>query len=198
MILKFPDLNTLRLALTSGVVPAAVVQAPVVAGYDGQQQLWVECKASLARNVQSELRRFGVVVGRPMGTDVTAEFASWLELVPLQPDPRPPEKPEQLPVLFELTGAGDLSRIVFEILRLGNDRQSFRWLANDDGDTRALLRVVGPPYYSLLRAIDRDGKATAPLAYVERAAKVWVELGQTHPLLDLVKPPAGKLAFLRA
>src|SRR5438309_693786 len=99
MILKFPDLNTLRLVLTSGVVPAAVVQAPVVAGFDGQQQLWVECKASLARPVLSELRRLEVVVGRSMGTDVTTEFASWPELVPLQPDHRPPEKTEQLPVL---------------------------------------------------------------------------------------------------
>ncbi len=198
MILKFPDLNTLRLALTTGVLPAAIVQASVVAGFDDSEQLWVEATGSLARGTLGELRKLNVISAKTMGCAVTAMFASWLELVPLLPDPRPPEKPDQLPVLFELNDGNDLARIVFEILRLGNDRQSFRWLANDDGDTRALLRVVGPPYYSLLRAIDRNGKTNAPVAYVERAPNIWVELGQTHPLLDLVKVPKGKLLFLRA
>ncbi len=198
MILKFPDLNTLRLVLTSGLVPAAVAQAGVVAGADEQGCLWVQASASLARGVQAELRRLDVASAREMAKVETTAFASWLELVPLQPDPRPLERPEQLPVLFELSDGGDLARIVFEVLRLGNDRQAFRWLGNDEGETRALLRVVGPPYYSLLRAIDRAGQASAPVAYVERAANVWVELGQTHPLLELVKPPPGKLLFLRA
>jgi hypothetical protein len=198
MILKFPNLNTVRLAMTASVMPAAVVQAPVVGGFDDQGRLWVECKGLLARTVQSELRRIGVVFSQAGVIPVAAEFGSWLELVPLQPDPKPPDHPEQLPVVFDLASGEELSRVIFEILRLGNDRQSFRWLGSDDGDARALLRVVGPPYYSLLRAIDRDGKASDPVAYIERAPDVWVELGQTHPLLDLIKPPAGKLLFLRA
>ena len=60
-----------------------------------------------------------------------------------------------------------------------------------------LLRVVGPPYYSLLRALERDGSAKAPRAYVERAPRVWVEIGYTHPLVEALKPTAGKSLLIR-
>ena len=46
MILKFPDLNTLHLALIRGSVPVAMSQAGAAAGFD-QNQCWVETSASL-------------------------------------------------------------------------------------------------------------------------------------------------------
>src|SRR5947209_12843916 len=60
MILKFPDLNTLRIALTTGAVPGAVSQTAVVAGFDDQDQLWVDTSATFPRPAQTELRRLGV------------------------------------------------------------------------------------------------------------------------------------------
>ena len=42
MILKFPDLDTLRLALVTGAVPPAVTQTPASAGFDDQGPVWVE------------------------------------------------------------------------------------------------------------------------------------------------------------
>ena len=199
MILTFPDLDTLRLALTSGAVPAAVALAPAVAGFDDDGRVWVEPSADLPA------RR------RP-------SCAAWAPASPRRPAPRPPSRcpagsnccrcarsadpvaqPEQTPVLFELAEGEQLSSLVIEMLRLGNDRQGFRWLEDPQGKSpgRALLRVVGPPYYSLLRAIDRDGQASAPIAYVEQAPRVWVELGYRHPLVDHLKPPEGKLLLLR-
>src|SRR5262249_6714789 len=76
---------------------------------------------------------------------------------------------------------------------------SFRWLQEDGNkDGRALLRVVGPPYYSLLRAIDQlGGPDVAPHAFVERAPGVWVQLGHRHPLAASIRPPKGKLLLLR-
>ena len=60
------------------------------------------------------------------------------------------------------------------MLRLGNDRQSFRLLRVESGglaDGVVLLRVLGPPYFTLLRALDRNG-TDVPCAYTERAPGV--------------------------
>ncbi len=197
MILKFPNLDTLKLALTSGAVPPAISQGAATAGFDEQDQVWVDTSISLPRAALNELKRLGVQSAKTNGAALSAAVGSWLEILPLRPDPTPLEKPEQTPVLFDLAGA-ELLGLVNEILRLGNDRQSFRWLdADDDHEGRALLRVFGPPYYSLLRALDRQGNMAAPVAYLERAPRVWIELGFTHPLAGNLKAPAGKLLLLR-
>src|SRR5262249_549963 len=78
------------------------------------------------------------------------------------------------------------------MLRLGNDRQSFRYLTGADAENeRILLRVIGPPYYTLLRALDRlNAEITA---YVEKAPRVWIELGHTHPLATQLIVPKGHI-----
>ena len=97
---------------------------------------------------------------------------------------------ERTPVLFELPESARLADVVSEMLRLGNDRQSFRQQQTADG-VRTLLEVKGPPYYTLLRAIDHlEGKA-APRAYVEQQPRVWVEVGYSHPLADQIQPAPG-------
>src|SRR3954465_15550565 len=118
MILKFPDLPPLRLALTTGAVPTAVCQTPATAGFGDQEQLWVETPASLPRSNQNELRKLGVQICRASGATLTAEVSSWLELLPLQPNPTPVERAEQTPVLFDLSGGEQLGRMVIEMLRL--------------------------------------------------------------------------------
>src|SRR5262249_8421675 len=146
------------------------------------------------------LKRLGVQAVKTIGAMLTVEVCCWAELLPLQADPRPIDRLEQTAVLFDLGGGEQLSQLVVEILRLGNDRQSFRWLdegVNKTGEARALLRVVGPPYYSLLRALDRNGTSAGPRAFVERAPRVWVEVGQTHPFAEQIKPPEGKILLLR-
>ncbi|HEY7311506.1 MAG TPA: hypothetical protein VH643_19240 [Gemmataceae bacterium] len=199
MIVKFPDLDTLQLALTSGAVPVEVAQKPAVAGFSEEDELWVETSARLSAAAQRELKRLGAVVCRSSGAALSSEVSSWLELLPLVPDETPPNTLEQAPVLFDVPGGEELSRLVMEMLRLGNDRQSFRWLQEDGNeDGRALLRVVGPPYYSLLRAIDQlGGPDVAPHAFVERAPGVWVQLGHRHPMAASIRPPKGKLLLLR-
>jgi hypothetical protein len=209
MIVKFPNLETLRLALSSGAVPAEVAQKAAVAGFGEEDQLWVETSARLSAAVQKELKRLGVMVCRASGAALSTEVSCWLELLPLVPDDTPLDRLEQTPVLFEVPRGDELPRLVLEMLRLGNDRQSFRWLedaANGERGRvsapsdagRALLRVVGPPYYSLLRAVDQlGGPGVAPHAFVERVPGVWVELGHRHPLVDTIRPPKGKLLLLR-
>jgi hypothetical protein len=199
MILNFPDLDTIQLALTSGAVPASVAMAPAVAGFGDDGRVWLEPSADPPKKALAELRRLGAAVIKAPGPAPAVEVSSWLELLPLQRSADPVARPEQTPVLFELPEGEQLSALVTEVLRLGNDRQGYRWLEDPKGKSpgRALLRVVGPPYYSLLRAIDRDGQASAPTAYVEQAPRVWVQVGHRHPLAEHVKPPAGQLLLLR-
>jgi hypothetical protein len=174
MALYFPDLHTLQLALTSGAVPPALAQAPVTAGFDDDGHVWVEPSAPVPRAAQAELKKLGVQAVKKMDAPSEVELSCWAQVVPLQRDPVPAAPSPTTPVLFELPAAKELPALVGEILRLGNDRQSFRHPRGDDERGPALLRVVGPPYYSLLRALDRDGRAAAPRAYLERAPRVWV------------------------
>lgn len=198
MILKFPDLNSLRLALITGAVPINMAQAPAVAGLDDQGQCWVETSATLGRTNQTDLKKFGVQFPRAMSVEHKDEVSCWAEVLPLEKEPWSADTLAQMPVLFDLADGTELSRLVIETLRLGNDRQGYRWLDSPDSEgPRALLRVVGPPYYTLLRAIDRIGGKKAPIAYVERSPRVWVELGYTHPLVNEIKAPANKMLMLR-
>src|ERR1700677_2449114 len=102
MILKFPDLATLRLALTSGTIPAAVGATPAIAGDGEDGTIWIETAASLPRAVQSELKNLGVENARVIAADGTAKVSCWAELLPLQPDSFLTETTEQTPVLFKL------------------------------------------------------------------------------------------------
>ncbi len=198
MIVKFPDLDTLRLALTSGAVPADIARKAAVAGFDESEQVWVETDVKLPAATQKELKRLGAEICKRSGADLSTEVSSWLELLPLVRADAPLEPLEQTPVLFDVPGGAELGHLILEMLRLGNDRQSFRWLEEDGDGGRALLRVVGPPYYSLLRALDQlGGPGVAPHAFVERAPGVWVELGYAHPLTATIRPPKGKLLLLR-
>jgi hypothetical protein len=202
MILKFPDLATLRLALTTEAVPLAMAQAPAVAGFDDQDQVWVETAGSLPRGNQNELKRLGAQSVRSSGASLKTEVSCWPEMLPLEKDRGPVERLDTTPVLFDLPSGEALAELVLEVLRLGNERQGFRWLEADggkagNGPVRGLLRVVGPPYYSLLRALDRQGREDAPVAYLERAPRIWVELGYNHPLVQHIKAPAGKILLMR-
>jgi hypothetical protein len=197
MILKFPDLTTLQLALTSSVIPPAVSRAPAVAVFDGDA-VWVQTAGTLSRGAHNPLKRMGVQAYRSLCDGLETQVCCWLQLLPLRPEPDALAGLEQATVLFDMPDGAQMTRLAGEMLRLGNDRQGFRWLEDTAGGKgRALLRVVGPPYYSLLRALDRQGRPGAPVAYVERATGVWVEAGFNHPLAERIKPPAGKLLLLR-
>ncbi|HZV05380.1 MAG TPA: hypothetical protein VE999_09880 [Gemmataceae bacterium] len=200
MILCFPDLDTLFLALTSRAVPPDVAQKSAIAGFGEEEEVWVETPAKLPAAAQRELKHLGVQVCKSSNAALSTDVSCWLELLPLARDDVLLDVLDKTPVLFDVSSGEELSRLILEMLRLGNDRQSYRWLEEkSNGDNcRALLRVVGPPYYSLLGALDQlGGPGIAPHAFVERAPGVWVEVGYRHPLADSIKPPKGKILLLR-
>jgi hypothetical protein len=195
-MIRFPDLDTLRLALTSGAIPPAIGDTSASAAFEDGGAVWVQPSKPLPRSALAELKRLGVQVDPKAQVEPDHPVCCWAQLLPLRRDSSTETPAGNTPVFFELAGA-ELPNLVGEILRLGNDRQSFRWL--DDGeDARALLRVVGPPYYALLRALDRGRDDAGPRAYVEKAPRVLVEIGHTHPFLDRLQPPPGHLLLMRS
>src|SRR5262245_18048624 len=197
MIYQFPNYDTLRLAITSSVVPPEVSLAPAVGAVDEEGQVWLQPAVALPKKSVTALRKLGVESYEANGDLKAEEITCWLQMLPVERVPVPPAFSAQSPVLFELPDPSYLPGLVAEMLRLGNDRQGFRWLK--DGDTeRVLLRVIGQPYYSLLRAVETSGhEGPSPRAYVERTPGVWVELGHTHALVEYLKPKAGKVLILR-
>ena len=167
MILEFPDVATFRLALTGGFIPAAIASAEVAhsVGPSGAVAVAVEFAGKLGKKSAGELEKLGVTPRESHFGEARA-VGSWPELFPAEKLAELPALASSAPVLFELP-APELAGFVHEMLRLGNDRQQVRWL--DTGATTALLRVVGPPFYSLLRAMEPGGA----VAYAEaRAARL--------------------------
>ena len=192
MILTFPSFDVLRLALTCGAIPARVSLAPARATGDG---LIVEPSLPLDDAALAELRRLDVTMANSTAARLDLTVVCWPQLLPLERDARQSGTLDNTPILFDIADERKLPVLVSEILRLGNDRQSFRWF-DSDGVKRALVRVIGPPYYSLLRALD-DPDSVDTVAYRECAPRVWVQLDWTHPLSQQVQAPAGQMLLMR-
>ena len=224
MFLEFPNLDALQLALTSGAIPAEVAGAAAEFGVADDGRVFVSVAGKFRREDAARLKELGVAGRKKSPVEMQRSVTCWPEILPLRRDESNVVVTERTPVLFDLPDDGTLAEVVNEMLRLGNDRQSFRRIVADaasvgadagsvrhGGESRVLLRVVGPPYYSLLRALDREsgdpgrmrhrraiqGGDAAPRAFVERHSGVWVEAGYSHPLEEHLQSPPGKLLLLR-
>ncbi len=200
MILLFPDLDTLRLSLTSGIVPADVSLAPAAVSTDDQGTVYLEPTVNLPKAAETNLARIGVKGSKKHAGDDPRDVTCWPQVLPVTRESSAPVLSNQAPVLFELERAEDLPTLVTEMLRLGNDRQGFRWFADQTDGKRVLLRVIGPPYYTLLRALDKSssGTAGAVRAYIERAPRVWVEVGYTLALAHQLRVADKQALLIRA
>src|SRR5262249_4457135 len=181
----FPDLDTLRLCLTSNTVPADVTLAPAAVTFDDQGRIYVEPSVSLSKTTSKSLDRLGVKGSKRHGSGHPEDVSSWVQILPVAKDPTTPNVSSQAAVLFELTSADDLPTLVTEMLRLGNDRQGFRWFAapGEPDNKRVLLRVIGPPYYTLLRALDMSAAGTKGTVrpYPDPAPPASLAIPHPHP-----------------
>ena len=199
MIFHFPDLETFRLAVTSAQVPADVSARPAEVAFDAEGRPSVRSAGGIPpKPMQNALRKLGVKQSKDHYTGAILTVECWPQVLPVSKVGTPPEVTSNTPVLFEMP-ASELPAVVTEMLRLGNDRQSFRTLAPANGHgERVLLKVIGPPYYTLLRAIDKTTqKGAEVIGYVEKAPRVWVELGHDHALAAKIKPAEGQVLLLR-
>ncbi|MGE0529658.1 MAG: hypothetical protein AB7P49_21610, partial [Bdellovibrionales bacterium] len=197
MILYFPDLNTLQIALMTGAIPRAISPTPVQVEFPGDGSVYAHSAEVISRPELRGLGRLGVQAVRGGKGGELQECLCWAQIFPLVRESAPFQPSAQVHVLFQLPDSKLLPTLAGEVLRLGNDRQSFRILKDREEQSAALLRVIGPSYYTLLRALDREDDR-APRAYLEAANRLWVEVGYTHPLLEVIQPPEGKLLLLGA
>ncbi len=197
MIFLFPTFDTLRLALGGGQIPADIAGGPAEAVIDGHRVSVRSVNGAPSKIVVANLKKLGGVTVKEHLPGKPATFLNWPQLLPAVKATQAPELTANTPVLFEMS-AEEFPELVNEMLRLGNDRQSYRTMAGIDGlSPRILLKVLGPPYYTLLRAIDRVGASTVA-AYAEGAPGLWVQYGYTHPLVGQMKAPAGQQMLIRA
>ena len=188
MNLVFPTADTLLWALNGGIVPPSVSLAPARFGRtDGRP--WLVPHAAIPDGLAASLRQFGVTIAdmRSGGEPIM----HWFQALPLERSPALPELADQKPVLFDVS-TRCFAEFASEMLRLGNDRQSYRVLTND----RVLLRVLDPPYFSLLRALGAN-EADPPRAFLEHAPGIWIEFGWMHPLASQLRAPDGQFVLLR-
>ena len=201
MILLFPNLDALHLTLSTDIVSREVTQEPAAVTFDEQGRIYVESPTALSKATTKNLDRIGVKGSRRHATDRPAQVTSWVQILPTTREPGTPDFSSQTPVLFELEDGDDLPALVTEMLRLGNDRQALRWFAApDQADARrVLLRVIGPPYYTLLRALEKSaaGTAGAVRAYLERAPRVWIEVGHTHAFAKQIRVTESQVLLIR-
>ena len=199
MIFQFPDLDTFRLAVTSAQVPPEVSAAPAEVSFDPDGRPSVRSASGIPpKPMQNALRKLGVKAGKEHYSETVLSVDCWPQILPVAKLVGAPEVTSNTPVLFEMP-LSEMPAVVSEMLRLGNDRQSFRTLAATEGQSeRVLLRVIGPPYYTLLRAIDKSTQKDATVtAYLEKSPRVWVEIGHDHPLAGRIKPAEGQVLLLR-
>src|SRR5437016_1380741 len=117
--LFFPNVDVLRLVLTSGAVPRELTSSPARYHRDDQGRVWLEPARPLQRPTLAALGRLGVqLLGS--GGPCTESVACWAALIPLRPSPIPPASthPQAVPplVLFELPEQ-DLARFAARIRR---------------------------------------------------------------------------------
>ncbi len=180
-VLCFPNLDTLRLALTSGIVPPEVALAPIRAAFDATNRPWIEVPTHVPREVVAALTRLGATVHGPATGPPTRSHSCWAELLPLKPD----SAPQSGPVLIEMPD-DRIAHVAAEVHRLRPQPVSIRLLP-DTG--RAWIVLRDPPLFTALSLASDDSCEL----FVQQAPRVWVQAGWHHPLDQLPVPPAATL-----
>ena len=235
LCLTFPNLATLRLALTGGLIPIPVALDRVLAerivspspspppsssGHSRLSQpestslrLWTTHANDFTPSLRDDLEKLGVAFSRHKPpAQPQRDLPHWGPLLETIPSPQDEHAlgVEGLTALLTLPSQR-LGVVVNELLRLGRNRITYRLITPptalgvpDSGapqDAIALLKVVGPPYYTLLRALEtnsnrNDNASPTIAAYLERRPGVWTRWGHTHPWIDRFTPPEGGLLLI--
>jgi hypothetical protein len=183
----FPSEAALVAAITAELVSPEELAAPVRHWRDGDV-VWVRPDAELTDETLARLVERGAKRSRKRAPKRARAGASWLEAVATTFVGEPAEPAST--VLFELEGNDRMLEVAAEMIRLGCDRQRFR-----PGEV-PLLMVDAPPYYTLLRALDRESGARAFVPVGQ--PRVWIELGFRHPLAEHITAPEDALVLVAA
>lgn len=183
-VLMFPNVNTLRLALTSGLVPRNLATSPVAANHDSHNRVWVQVLQPLTRESLLALGRIGVqVIGA--GDVALSEFSCWAAILPLQPA----NLTRVTKALFTVP-----DRLLAQFVgRLHRRKCAVIGIQLQESTSDAWVSVVNPPE-DLLRAtqeVDSDVRA-----FIEQVPSVWLQYGWQHSAPELLVIPPDCVLFL--
>lgn len=195
----FPSEEALRTALSIGLIPAADRESSARLVRDATGQILIAPVPTPTDELCRRLKAAGIATAETLRDDGEV-VDHWLQAIPLIRQRTWPVPDDQTPVLFDCPDRATAGEFVIEVLRLGNDRQSFRILTADhqrkQKHERVMLRVIGPPYYSLLRALETNTGAGIH-AHIERAPGIWIEAGWDHPLVGQIQTSQDSLLLLQ-
>lgn len=210
--LHFPSVDVLSLVLLSQAVPGSVQVNPCKAYRLPTGELVVELSQRLAKSVPLALEQFGVHVIKPSKKTLAEmpeplEACCWQQLIPLQKC-KTDDSSEIKTVLFVTKSGERFTGLASEMIRLGHDRISYRHAdaespgglfgKREQAETSIFVRVIEPPYYTLVDVLDRSSPpdANEVRAYREQAPRVWVRMGFEHPQAARIDPPAGHFLLI--
>lgn len=177
---SFPSLNAFQAALSA--LPLEVVSSAVRACRH-QGEVTIDAGPSLA----SALTAVGAARVSGVLPEGWSTLSCWAEVLPVRATAAPVHVPT---VLFVCASEQVALELAGEMVRLGCDRQELAVVSG-----AVLLRVSGPPYYSVLRALD-GREVQAELRAFVPAGQVWLEVGCGHPLIDSLRAAPGQLWLL--
>src|SRR4051794_22016909 len=99
--LFFPEIDTLRLALTSAIVPADVARSPLSVHFDDGGAVFVRPTVKISRSALAELKKLGVVESKEK-VSMALSPTCWPQLIALERDRAPAIPPASAPVFFEV------------------------------------------------------------------------------------------------
>lgn len=183
--LKFPNLAVFRAAF--GTVPATTLSEPVAVYHDNTDHntpLFMDSPTYCVENGPKPPAG-ATLVKRVPASLLYRDCSCWAEALPVTQTGTVPESVGM--AMFLLPDEDAAMDMAGEMVRLGCDRQEMAVLPKEH-NKGVMLRVSGPPYYSVLRVL--DGSSTKTRAFIP-SGSVWVEVGCTHPLSLFVKPPVA-------
>src|ERR1700722_16559010 len=184
--LFFPNLNALRLVLSSGLIPTDLTRAPASAGFDPHGRLWLEITAFSAREIISAMSRVGVQAVGKIAVP-TEPVRCWAELLPL----RKTSSPDQASFLF--LGPDRQAPSFIAKLRKATKKPFGIELRDEPIDRTALISIVNPPQRFLA---DIAEQIPSFECFTEQSTGIWVQAGWEHPLpSELVVPEHSFLLF---
>lgn len=187
--LRFPSEEALRVALTSPLLAAEVVEMPARGWRDAEGAVYVLPDAPLGKPSLESMKRLGVSTSDRDAPADARHARCWAELVRVQRAELGDVDRRQILFVLPDGGPDGVIDIAAELLRLGCDRQELRQTGS-----WSLLRVVAPAYYTLSRALDRVSGLRAFVA--GGPDRLYIEAGYTHPLASFLRPRPGQLLLL--
>ena len=176
MHIEAADEATLLATIRTGIIPKDVLERPVRVDRTGSK-LRLEPQGWYPRKLRATLRQAGLEVHTQTLAETAETVGSWPQIFGCEPVKA---EPPFGTVLFVVPPGANFLELSGELLRLGGATQEWCSFATDgDAPPTHLIRITTPPYYVVLKALERSTEARA---FLDHSGGVFVEIGFQHPL----------------